>query len=84
MYWPDINVNWLWPFVRSKRRWEHNINIDVNEKVYEDVDWTPVNCESINRIFVDGSEGEGCIRYWNFPTTNDMEDKYDRRIIKQR
>jgi hypothetical protein len=25
----------------------NNINIDVNEKVYEDVDWTPVNYGSI-------------------------------------
>jgi len=41
--------------------------------VYEDVDWTPVNCESINRIFVEGYEREGCIRYWNFLTTKDME-----------
>jgi len=42
-----------------------------------------VNCESVNRIFVGGSEREGCIRYWNFLKTNDMEDKYNRRIIKQ-
>jgi hypothetical protein len=84
MYWPDVNVNWFWPLARSKRRWEHNINTDVNENVYEDVDWTPVNYESIIRIFVDGSEREGCIRYWKFLTTSDMEDKYNRRIIKQR
>jgi hypothetical protein len=32
-----------------------------------------VNYESINRIFVDGSEREGCIRYWNF-LTSDMEN----------
>jgi len=50
----------------------------------EDVDWTPVNSEYVYRIFDDGSEREGCIRYWNFLTTNDMEDKYNRRIIKQR
>jgi len=83
VYWPDVNVNWFWQFARYKRRWEHNLNIDVNQKVYEDVDWTPVNCESVNRIFVGGSEREGCIRYWNFLKTNDMEDKYNRRIIKQ-
>jgi hypothetical protein len=43
-----------------------------------------VNYESVNRISLDGSEREGCISYWNFLTTSDMEDIYNRRIIKQR
>ena len=52
-------------------RWEHNINIDVSEKVYEDVDWTPVNYECINTIS------------FMVLATNDVEDKYNRRITKQ-
>jgi hypothetical protein len=58
--------------------------MDVNEKVYEDVDCTPFNCVSVGRIYVDGSERKGCIRYWNFLTTSDMGEKYNRRIITHR
>ena len=43
-----------------------------------------MNYESINRIFLDGSERERCIRYWNFMTTSDMEDIYNHQITKQR
>jgi hypothetical protein len=30
------------PLERPKRRWEENIKIDLNEKVWELVDWTQV------------------------------------------